>query len=92
MTRAFLQKLIAEKNRLTDEAAALFSGLSIGGEKVKSLEEMEFKFGGGLPMLKGQKESRPLDSDDDTDDEESKDPLTVLAEREVPAISEAQRR
>ena len=65
-----------------DKAAELLSSLSIAGKKV-DVDEMEWKFGGGL--TRHLNPARTLDSDDDDDDEtEGENPLKVLAEKEVP--------
>ena len=67
------------------EAADLLSGLRLGSgllagggnQKLSSLDEMEFRFGGGLAT---HAQTR-LDSDDDDDEV---DPLRVHAQKEVP--------
>ena len=73
-------------------AADLLSSLSLGADSSKpiNVEEMEFKYGGGLfrhlERNREQKEGDALDSDDDEEDQvEAKNPLKVMAEKEVPA-------
>jgi len=84
--KAHLQSLVAERERAADEAADLLAGLSVAGERVESVEEMEFRFGAGVARhLEGQRRVQ-LDSDDD-EDNDGEDPLKVLAEKELPSSS-----
>ena len=41
----FLQQLIERRERQDEVASALLAGLSINGERVSSVEEMEWKYG-----------------------------------------------
>ena len=43
--KILFQELIAQREREADAASALLAGLSINGERVSSVEEMEWKYG-----------------------------------------------
>lgn len=79
---SLFQKLLKERSQALDAATSMMNSLTIGEHKVKSVEEMEWKFGGGLHK------SQPLDSDDDEDGHDEAPAaavLKMLTEREVPA-------
>ena len=76
-----LQELIERRERESDVASALLAGLSINGEKVSSVEEMEWKYGSSGLQSRLQ---RPKADPDDGDGGDS-NMLAALAEREVPS-------
>jgi len=82
-----IEEAIKEKEQIVSKTADLLSSLTIGGEKVESVEEMEFRFGGGLARHLEERHKRvDLDSDDDDNDsEEIKNSLRVLAEKDLPS-------
>ena len=89
------QNLIEERMRSLNEAADLLAALSLGGVSISKnggkidCDEMEWKFGGGHLFRKldptSDSVTKPLDSDDDSDNESS-NPLKVLATKEVPTV------
>jgi len=79
--RKQIEELIERKERESDVASALLAGLSINGEKVSSVEEMEWKYGSSGLQSRLQ---RPHVDPDDGDGGAS-NMLAALAEREVPS-------
>ena len=90
------QNLIETRMRSLNEAADLLSALSLGGPSRNGgkidCDEMEWKFGGGhlFRKLDPSSVTQPLDSDDDDENEDvnedSTNPLKVLATKELPTV------
>ena len=80
-----------ERTRSFNEAADLLAALTIGSSSASNsknggkidCDEMEWKFGGGNLFRKLAPASDKLDSDDDSEDEET-NPLKILATKELP--------
>ena len=92
-----IEAMVREKTRAADEAAEMLAGLTLGAgakTKMESLEEMEFRLGGGLSAhLDRPAGSRVrLDSDDDDDGDENEEEvepdsrasLKIHSQKEVP--------
>eukprot|EP00095_Tigriopus_kingsejongensis_P000547 maker-scaffold212_size255419-snap-gene-1.30 protein:Tk00547 transcript:maker-scaffold212_size255419-snap-gene-1.30-mRNA-1 annotation:"dna-directed rna polymerase ii subunit grinl1a isoform x2" len=80
-----IQALLEAKTKEVDETADLFKTLTIGGKSI-TVDEMEWKYGGGL----GRYLDKPKQSEATVEDlDGSRDPvLKVLAEGEAPAVKE----
>ena len=76
-----LQKLIEQLTPKVSATTELLANLSLNGKKVDT-DELEWKFGGGGIINKAK--IIELDSDDDYEPEEPKNPLKVLVEGSVP--------
>jgi len=92
-----LEELIDSRTRALNEAADLLASLSISGAesnnndgaaKKVDVDGMEWKFG-GAHFMKKFSQLNPVDSDDDSDDDDlESDPLKLLAARsEVPTAA-----